>query len=406
MSYSELINRLVSTQLYSGMKLGLHNACQLSELLNNPHRECDMVHVAGTNGKGSVAYKIARVLELSGYRVGLYTSPHIASFRERIQINRQPMTQSAVETHLPPLFELAEVHAIPATFFELTTLLAFTYFASEKVDIAIIETGMGGRLDATNIIQPKVAAITSISLDHTKHLGETEESIALEKGGIAKPGVPLVLGPTACRFAALESFLAKVGAPVRKIAPVDSPFYDDENRAIAAAVLELLSSSYSISDHALDAGLTVRPPCRFEIFRVGQPSQTVVLDVAHNVAGFERFFQALSSNFPGRPVRLIVGLSSDKDRRRCLDVLAKQNCPVHFVQGAYSRAVPAKELACEFAALSGRQVPVHDTVALALREALNAAVLSDQVVAVCGTFYIMAEARAALGVAEPSDTLL
>ena len=186
MAYLDLIQHLLTVNLEAGIKLGLQNVERLQEILHYPDRSFTSIHVAGTNGKGSVCIKVARALEKAGYRTGLYTSPHISSFRERIRINGKMITEEAVESILPPLFKVIEEAGIPATFFEITTFLAFLYFAREKVDFAVLETGLGGRLDATNIVSPCLSVITSISLDHTEILGGSCEEIAHEKGGSSR----------------------------------------------------------------------------------------------------------------------------------------------------------------------------------------------------------------------------
>src|ERR1700722_3019256 len=194
---SQLYQRLFRMTASHEVKLNLEIPRLLDEFLGFPHRAYPCIHVAGTNGKGSVVTKIAKALELSGLKVGRYTSPHLVDFRERIAIQDEWISEEAVIEGMQRLFDFIDEHEIPATFFELTTLLAFDHFRSNMVDVAVIETGLGGRLDATNIIQPILTVITSISRDHTDLLGETLEEIAGEKAGILKPSVPLVLGARA-----------------------------------------------------------------------------------------------------------------------------------------------------------------------------------------------------------------
>ena len=195
MTYAALLHKLFQINLFVGSKLGLTNMQRMLEKLDHPEKKFKSVHVAGTNGKGSTTTKIAKGLEAAGLRVGLYTSPHISCFRERIQINGTLIPESYLEKTLPKLFDVCTQNSIAATFFELTTALAFCYFADERVDFASIETGLGGRSDATNVIIPEASVITSIALEHTDILGDTLEKITIEKAGIAKPGVPLVIGP-------------------------------------------------------------------------------------------------------------------------------------------------------------------------------------------------------------------
>ena len=240
--YEELVTWLFS---FPGRRATTFDAMQrLDEKLGQPHTHFKSIHVGGTNGKGSVAMKIAKSLEAEGLKVGLYTSPHIADFRERILVNGEMIEKGAVARLLKTLFFLIEdTHS----FFDLLTAMAFLYFKEKKVDWAVIEVGLGGRLDATNIIRPEAVAITSIGLDHVHILGNTLEAIAKEKGAIAKPGVPFIVGPSAAPF---YPHALAVGR---------APFYDLENQLVARAVLEKLG----FSDRAIVQGLNARPACPF-----------------------------------------------------------------------------------------------------------------------------------------------
>lgn len=193
--YQDLLKKLFAVNLHGGIKLGLKNIQQLNQLLGNPIAQFKSIHVAGTNGKGSVVTKIAKGLEEEGFRVGLYTSPHISCFRERIKINGRMIDEASVTSILERIFNVIEQEKIAATFFEITTALAFLYFAKQRVDFAVLETGLGGRLDATNIVTPLLSIITSISLEHVEQLGETIDAIASEKAGIIKPNIPVLIGP-------------------------------------------------------------------------------------------------------------------------------------------------------------------------------------------------------------------
>jgi dihydrofolate synthase/folylpolyglutamate synthase len=193
-SYIQLLRQLYKVNMYNPVKLGLENMEKLNHLLNNPLKSIPVVHVTGTNGKGSVSLKIANALSACGIRTGLFTSPHISSFKERISIDGELITEEEVETFLPHIFELCLEHNIPATFFELTTALAFQKFSSAKCDAVVLEVGIGGRLDATNIVTPILSIITSVQLDHVSILGDTIEKIAFEKAGIIKPSIPILIG--------------------------------------------------------------------------------------------------------------------------------------------------------------------------------------------------------------------
>jgi dihydrofolate synthase/folylpolyglutamate synthase len=399
MSYSQLVQRLFQINSFSGIKLGLNNCRQLQALMEYPDKCYECIHIAGTNGKGSVAVKIASALEKSGYRVGLYTSPHIASFRERIKINSQMISEEAVETTLSELFQLTEKHAIPATFFELTTFLALAYFARQKVDYAVLETGLGGRLDATNIVSPLLSVITSISLDHTEILGEDEEEIAKEKAGIIKPGIPVVIGPhTPQNF--FKKYAHQYNCPYIAVEQ-NSPLYEEENKSIAKAALQYLSASLGLMDQAISAGLEDKPPCRFEIV---QHSPLIILDVAHNPDGLMHLFHALKLHYPDQPLRILFGLSKTKDLKSCVSIIQQHGEHFHIVEAANGRGAALEELQF-FMDTEDSRFFSHTGIIDGVKIAVQEAALHQQVLVICGSFFIMREAREALGILEPRDEL-
>lgn len=378
--YQSAIRKLYSVNLHSGIKLGLKNSKILGELLHHPELRFKTVHVAGTNGKGSVVTKIAKGLELSGYKVGLYTSPHISCFRERITINGEMISESDVARLLERLFKLD----VSPTFFELTTFLAFLYFAEQKVDFAVIETGLGGRLDATNVIVPELTVITSISLDHTEILGATEEQIAYEKAGIVKYGVPLVIGP----HAGQEIIRQMARLQNSQVLPVVGSFdsYDEENSAIAKTALEYLGA------REITQALKVRPPCRREELLGGK----VILDVAHNPDGLNQLFKTIE-----RKGRIVFGLSKTKDVTSCLEIIKEHGRHFHLVEAPNGRGLPVDELQKIMLkqGFDANQISIDGSI----KQTITKVLALDETILVCGTFFIMSEARKALGIVEPCD---
>lgn len=353
MSWEELTQTLFSLPIRLRRDFALLK--DLNEKLGRPHTSFRSIHVAGTNGKGSVSWKIARALESEGFRVGLYTSPHIFDVRERIQINGAMISKNEALSILEPLLKKYSLYS----FFEILTFAAFLYFQKQQVDWAVIEVGLGGRFDATNVIFPEIAAITSIGLDHIPILGNTLEEIAWEKGGIIKPGIPVVAGPTASRF-----FL-------NSIAVSPQPFFDLENQAVARAVLERLG----ISKSSIALGLATRPPCRFE--RRGN----LILDVAHNPDGFKKLIEALQLHFPGEKFHFIVGFSKDKDWKQCLDLISP-----------FARSITAVQLNKE--RLESPKILQAYCPSLAIAPSIHAAMrLGEEMTVVCGSFYLMGESR-------------
>jgi dihydrofolate synthase/folylpolyglutamate synthase len=391
LSYTGVIERLFQARSQKGMQLGLDNTQRLALSLGSPQNAFPTVHIAGTNGKGSVSTKIAKTLEYAGYTVGLYTSPHLYSFRERIQINGKPISQEATVQLMDRILALDP----QSTFFELTTLLAFIYFRQENVDIAVIETGLGGRLDATNIITPLLSIITSISLDHTALLGESLEEIAFEKAGIIKPAVPCVLGPKACFKAILERAKA-LSAPFRLALAIEG-FYDLENQSIARLALQLLGSSFDITEESVNKGLKLRPGCRFENV------QGIILDVAHNPDGFKRLLQALHLNYPGRAFRFLIGMSQDKPIKDCLATLVTSAAHIHLVKAEGERGASPQQLAEILIQLNYQTFSIETSISEAVAKARSLAEAYGEQLVICGSFFIMHAVKKALGCAEAQD---
>ncbi len=400
MSYVELIHRLLTVSLNSGIKMGLQNVQRLQEILHFPDRSFTSIHVAGTNGKGSVCIKTARAFEETGYKTALYTSPHVSCFRERIRINGEMILEDQMEKLLLLLFQTVEQHKIPATFFELTTFLAFLYFAQEKVDVAIIETGLGGRLDATNIIHPVLSIITSISFDHTEFLGSTLELIAKEKGGIIKEKVPVIIGPHV-PLDVIQTIAAEKKSPCLQV-QCSSSLYEEENRAVAQAALNQLAPRFNLSNESIEKGLDARQPCRFEIFK-GHP--LTILDVGHNPDGILHLFAAIAHHFPKQPLRLLFGLSKNKDITSCLKIIGTKAKHFHLVESTNGRGASPHELKNELQnhTTNSAAIFTHDSIEEGVHRAKEEALKHHEILVIFGTFFIMADARQALGFQDPRD---
>lgn len=328
-------------RLGHGVKWGLERTRSLLEALGEPHLGYPSIHIGGTNGKGSVAAMCAAVLRQAGLRTGLYTSPHLCDFRERVQVDGRPVAQDAMREVAAGL--RPAVDRIGPTFFEATTALAFGVFADREVDLAVVEVGLGGRLDATNVITPLVTCITNVSLDHADYLGATVEEIAREKAGIIKPGVPTHTSETGRSVLRLLKGRAKrVGAPFFGLDPVRDvrglelsgtrtrfrmssvgwgelelsvPLAGEHqatNAALATRALESLPARLKPARGAVVRGLGgVSWPGRVQLVREGDV--TWVFDVAHNVAGMDALATTLRSLGPPRPIVVLAGILGDKD---------------------------------------------------------------------------------------------
>jgi len=292
--------------------------------LGHPERQFESVHVGGTNGKGSVATLVASALRRRGFRVGLYTSPHLVDLRERMVVDGVPISPDAFVAWTNAL--LGPIEDSGASFFEATTAVAFADFAARGVELAVVEVGLGGRLDSTNVLDPLVSAVTSIALEHTEYLGTTLESIAAEKAGIAKRGRPFVIGERDPALAGLlEALAGEAGARPTRVPPfveyaarlgLAGP-HQRRNAAVARAVLDALPEAYRPTDAERDAAFaSARVPGRFD--RRGR----WLFDVAHNPAGIEALASACEAARLARPVHGLVGILADKDWRGMLDRLS------------------------------------------------------------------------------------
>lgn len=402
LNYDEIIERLF--QATSPHKPSLDIAQELDRALGFPASSYPTIHIAGSNGKGSVTTKIAKALELCGYKVGVYTSPHLFSFRERIAIGDECISEGDVIEGMERLFVLRERLALPATFFELTTFLALDYFRKKEVDVAVIETGLGGRLDATNVIRPLLSVITSISREHTQMLGEEVELIAAEKAGIIKENIPVVLGPKA-RCQAISDRAKQLNSPIFASKKI-SYFYDEENSAIAQLALEQLNAHFqlysarSIDPEALREGLAYRPPCRFE------QVEDVIFDVAHNPEAIFSLLQALHHFFPSRKFRFLVGFCKDKEYDRCLDLISDVATHVHLVQSESLRAATVEELRSAMKNEDPGLFTPHGSIQEGMRIACAEAQAKGEILVVCGSFYIMANAKSQLPLISLKETTL
>jgi dihydrofolate synthase/folylpolyglutamate synthase len=334
LTYDQLVAELFP-RLTGGIRWGLDRTRRILEAVGNPHHRFRSIHVGGTNGKGSVAAHIESVLRHDGRRVGLYSSPHLCTFRERIRIDGRAIDEGALLRSAARLWPVIQQES--PSFFEATTAIAFAAFADAAVDIAVIEVGLGGRLDATNVITPDVVALTNVSLDHVQLLGPTLHDVAREKAGIIKPGVPLVTADTGIGADVFAETAATVGAPLRRVAatavhatPHHTAFtvstqtwgeialrtpllgaHQATNAALAVSALDVLPGTGPGRDAFVQGIAAVRWPGRLQRADIG--GITWLFDVAHNVAGVEALVAALDDLALPRPVVAVVGVLGDKD---------------------------------------------------------------------------------------------
>lgn len=401
MTYHEALEYLAARQRF-GMRPGLGTMRRLAAAVDSPEKDLRFIHVAGTNGKGSTCAFLESIARESGLRVGLYTSPHLVSFRERIQVDRVPIPEAAVAEWVDGLRELADGLGAgeEPTFFEFVTLLALCWFREQRCELVIWETGLGGRLDATNIVTPIASVITNIGWDHMQWLGDTLGAIAREKAGILKPGVPVFTAaadPEAWRV--IEEEARRVGAPCRRVLPegpeaawargVGLPLVGEHqvtNAALAVATARALGRTLRVSEPVLARGLqSASWPGRFQV--IARERQTLILDGAHNRPAFEVLARTLEEAFPGQDYALLLGMLGDKDPRAAAEWLVPRAQRTVVVPIHSSRAGDPGEQV-RICAERGGGRPVE--LAAGLEEALERVAASERVL-VTGSLYLVGE---------------
>ncbi len=398
---------------YFGMKLGLRKIRRILSRLDHPEEKFSSIHIAGTNGKGSTATMVARILEAGHYRVGLFTSPHLQQLNERFQINGEKIASEELD-RLAEEVQAVDEDSDPLSFFEFITVMAFLYFAHKKVDVAVIEVGLGGRLDATNVIQPDVSVITGISLDHQRHLGSTLEKIATEKAGIIKTGIPVFSSE---RRPHIRRVLSKVARQKKtKICFIDEPECHNDgtfswehfrklwvpmlgngqalNAALAVAVAEAFLQQHAewplLSHTSVYRGLaSAMIPGRMEIVH---RSPFVFLDGAHNEAAVDHLVATCRKTFKKGKIHCLFGAMGDKDFPLMLKRLHRLGGELHVTAPKMKRAVPAQKLVAA-AASQGWPAQQYKDCRTAVRTLLGKLKANDTLV-VTGSLFLVGEARA------------
>ena len=381
MNYKETLDYLfVKTPAFqqkgeSAYKPGLDNVMELDAAYGNPHKQFKTIHIAGTNGKGSVSHTLAAILQSAGYKVGLYTSPHLKDFSERIRVNGKPISEQYVIDFVREADEI--IAKLNPSFFEITTLMAFTYFAHENVDVAVIETGLGGRLDSTNIISPVLSVVTNVSFDHVNLLGDTLEKIAFEKAGIIKSGVPAVVGEMPSELRPI--FTARTNEVVfaEDTAASDYEFElkgycQEKNKKTILSAVEILKNEFNITEENIKNGLknVVELTSLMGRWQKLSTSPLVIADTGHNVAGMQYIVSQIA-DIKADVKRLVIGMVGDKDITSMLKLLPK-DATYYFCNASIPRALPATDLkakAAEFGLQGSAYASVAEALAAAKRDA-------------------------------------
>ncbi len=415
MMYSEAMEYLHGLGRF-GLRPGLETVRALSARCGHPESNLRFLHVAGTNGKGSTCAFLESICRESGLRVGLYTSPHLVSFRERIQVNREQISEAAVAEWVSEackwVAEGSDWTEAHPTFFEMVTVMALAWFARQRCDVVVWETGMGGRLDATNLVIPLVSAITNIGWDHMEWLGPTLTAIAGEKAGIIKPGVPVVTTEVDPEVVGVLRRVADgCGAPFRQVDPDaaewavyrDAPLslygaHQQRNAVLAVAAMQAAGVAGPMEDSEMLRGLQrAEWPGRFQILRRG--GRTIVLDGAHNRPGFEVLARAMAEKFPGQRYGLLVGMLADKDPAAVGEHLVPGASRVVVVRVASNRAGDPASLQGICRTAEGQHpVEVASTLADAWKR-----LSGEGLVLVTGSLYLIGEAMEFLGEASGNE---
>ncbi|WP_040491916.1 bifunctional folylpolyglutamate synthase/dihydrofolate synthase [Xanthomarina gelatinilytica] len=402
MTYQDTVNWMFSKlpmyqrQGQSAYKADLKNSLLLAEHLNNPQQHIKTIHVAGTNGKGSTSHMLASILQEAGYQVGLFTSPHLKDFRERIKVNGKVVSKAFVVGFIKRNSRFLESRNL--SFFEMTSGMAFDYFKEQQVDVAVIEVGLGGRLDSTNIITPVVSVITNIGLDHTQFLGTSLEQIASEKAGIIKPHLPVVIGETqeATKHVFKEvatrqqSDIYFADALIQEVYPSDlKGSYQQKNIKTVLQTIQVLKSSFSVSEQQIKKGLlhVVKNTGLQGRWQVLQELPKIICDTAHNTEGLKYIVKQLEEE-PFQHLHVVFGVVNDKDLGGILDLLPKQ-ATYYFCKPNVPRGMDADLLAEAFLKegfVGNSYLSVNEAFMAAKKEATN-----KDLIYVGGSTFVVAE---------------
>ena len=395
--------------------LRLDRMRQALALFNHPENQFPSLHIAGTNGKGSTAALLHNILQQAGYRTALYTSPHLESFTERIRIGHEEIAQAEVVSFADEIWQRTAEANVPLTFFEFITVMAFIYFARNRVNVAVIEVGLGGRLDATNVVTPLVSVITTIAKDHEAYLGPDELSIAREKGGIIKPRIPVICGKVSEPVTEVLQEIARLReSPAYFLGTSFSFLLKNErlfdyigikqnlsglalalrgrhqlaNASLALAALELVNEHFPVPQAALRYGLeTVRWPGRLEVI---SEWPLVILDGAHNPEGVRALADALIELRQGRKIKLLFATMADKEWQLMVEMLAKLADEMIFTRVSMERSADPELLAKNIPVPIPSRVIQDSQTALA---ALLDRAQPDDILVVAGSLYLLGEVR-------------
>lgn len=388
MNKYQLAIDILTSQGKFHIKLGLERVQQILKIIGNPEKNLKFVHVAGTNGKGSVCAMLSAILAANNCKIGLFTSPHVFEYTERIKINDIEIDKEIFAKKVTEIVEIAEKNNIHLTEFEILTVVAFEYFAENNVDIVVLETGLGGRLDSTNVIEQNLCSIiTHIDLDHTERLGDTIEKIAFEKAGIIKENCPVIISKKNAGFEVIKNIAKEKKSPILLTKSTNQDvslkgIHQKENLALVLSAIEVLKENgFVISQEVVAKGLAgVKHPCRFELLE----KENILIDGAHNPNGTKALRESLDYYYKGQKFQFVFGCLNNKKYTEMMKNLFKQNDDIYFYHFDNGNSCSYEELAeaCEFNSKPFSEFKKDE----------------NTLTVICGSFYMIKELLTKMGI--------
>jgi dihydrofolate synthase/folylpolyglutamate synthase len=447
--YKDVLKRLYMTNKFKRKKVDLSNIQQACNLMNNPEKAGNYIHVTGTNGKGSTSLKLASTLQKAKIKTGLFTSPHIATFRERIKINNEMISKEYIVEELQRIYKSNDDNNLDLTFFEIVTLLGFNYYRDMKVDTIVLEVGLGGNLDATNIVDPLLSVITSIGMDHMDSLGYRQREIAEKKAGIIKCRKPALIGIDCNPEDVFEDKVSQTNSKLFKlrdcfISNDEGEFFNDmfqkyfknydffnrdfekENSLLVLKALQILKNTYpnlfsKVTTHDYEYGMLQKQLCRLEDYfskvvnsRKNFPEKIIkiFLDVAHNSHAMQKLLPNIRQNFPNTDLFIIAGFSANKDSYDIFKIMSQYADKIYLTSSDHPRLLNCKELDLKFNEFMScglyKNTGLYQgaySISQAINKAKEDASKSERksIIVICGSFFIMKDVRKYLEYKEEED---
>jgi dihydrofolate synthase/folylpolyglutamate synthase len=447
--YLGVLKRLYTTNKFRRKKVDLINIQKACDLMNNPEKAGNYIHITGTNGKGSTCLKLASTFQKANIKTGLFTSPHITTFRERIKINNEMISKEYIVEELERIYKMNDEYNLDLTFFELVTLLGFNYYRDMRVDLVVLEVGMGGNLDATNIVDPLLSIITSIGMDHMDNLGFTQREIAEKKAGIIKSGKPALIGIDCNPEDVFETRVSQTNSKLYKLKDClssknEGDFFNDmfrkyftnidlfnrdfekENSLTVLKAVQILKDIYpeyfsNVSTEDYEYGILQKQPCRLEDYFSMVPNSRkdfpekihkIFLDVAHNTHAMQKLLPNIRHTYPNTNLFIIAGFSANKEKHDLFKAVSQYADKIYLTSTDHPRLLKCDEIDSQFKQFMNCGLYQHAglyqgayNINQAILKAKECAIKNDRksIIVICGSFFIMKDARKCLAYNEEED---